>query len=116
MDDFKTLDDDFTEFSEKKWNNKRFRKKVRKLGQVISSMGYQDILHPPVLLGVAEVENATVLDALVTSKFLQNKDYGYVHFDSPDERGIDTALLYRKEYFSVLKKEAHTVYLMGERL
>jgi predicted extracellular nuclease len=115
IDDSRTLDDDFTEFSEKKWNEKRFRKKVRKLGRVISSIGYEDIQHPPVLLGVAEVENAAVLDALVASKFLQKKDYGYVHFDSPDERGIDTALLYRKEYFSVLKKEAHTVYLTDDR-
>ena len=81
-------------------------------------MGYEEIKFPPVLLGVAEVENAQVLDALVDSKFLRKKEYGYVHFDSPDERGIDTALLYRKEYFSVIKQEAHTVYLtdgMGGR-
>jgi len=115
VDDPRTLDDDFTEFSEKKWNEKRFRKKVRKLAQVISSIGYEDIQHPPVLLGVAEVENSNVLDALLENKFLRKKDYDYVHFDSPDERGIDTALLYRKEYFSVINKEAHTVYLIGDR-
>lgn len=115
IDDSRTLDDDFTESSEKNWNEKRFQKKVKKLGRVISSIGYEDIQHPPVLLGVAEVENAAVLDALVSSKFLRKKDYGYVHFDSPDERGIDTALLYRKDYFSVIKKEAHTVYLTDDK-
>lgn len=115
VDDPRSLDDDFTETSEKNWNQKRFHKKIRKLGQVISNMGYEEIKFPPVLLGVAEVENSIVLDALVDSKYLQKKDYGYVHFDSPDERGIDTALLYRKEYFSVIKQEAHTVYLTDER-
>ncbi|MEM7084785.1 MAG: endonuclease [Bacteroidota bacterium] len=115
VDDPRSLDDDFTETSEKKWTEKRFRKKVKKLGQVISNMGYEEIRFPPVLLGVAEVENSDVLDALVDSKFLRKKGYDYVHFDSPDERGIDTALLFRKEYFSVLKQEAHTVYLTDER-
>ena len=115
VDDPRSLDDDFTETSERNWNEKRFRKKVKKLGQVISNMGYEEIKFPPVLLGVAEVENSDVLDALVDSKFLQKKEYDYVHFDSPDERGIDTALLYRKEYFSVIKQEAHTVYLTDER-
>jgi predicted extracellular nuclease len=115
VDDPKTLDDDFTEFSEKKWNEKRFREKIKKLGRVISSIGYQDIKHPPVLLGVAEVENADVLEALVSSKFLKKKGYDFVHFDSPDERGIDTALLYRKDYFSVVRKETFTVYLTHEK-
>lgn len=115
VDDPRSLDDDFTETSDRNWNEKRFRKKVKKLGQVISNMGYEEIKFPPVLLGVAEVENSDVLDALVGSKFLHKKEYDYVHFDSPDERGIDTALLYRKEYFSVIKQEAHTVYLTDER-
>jgi len=115
VDDPRSLDDDFTETSDKNWTEKRFRKKVKKLGQVISNMGYEEIKFPPVLLGVAEVENSDVLDALVGSKFLHKKEYDYVHFDSPDERGIDTALLYRKEYFSVIKQEAHTVYLTDER-
>jgi hypothetical protein len=114
VDDPATLDDDFTEFSEKNWNEKRFKKKIKKLGRVISSIGYQDIKHPPVLLGVAEVENAAVLDILVSSKFLKKKGYDFVHFDSPDERGIDIALLYRKDYFSVVKKETFTVYLTHE--
>jgi Endonuclease/Exonuclease/phosphatase family. len=60
------------------------------------------------------VENRNVLEALVNSKFLKNKIYDIVHFDSPDERGIDTALLYRKEYFTVLHQEVFTLYLNNE--
>ncbi len=113
-----TMDDDFTESSEKKWTDKRFRKKIKKLGHVISQIGYDAILHPPVLTGVAEVENQNVLDELVSSKFLNPKGYQYIHFDSPDERGIDTALLYRKDYFTVMYKEAFPLYInnqYGER-
>ncbi len=113
-DDPDTLDDDFTPDSQKKWNEKRYRKKVKKMGRVISNIGYEDIGFPPAIIGLAEVENALVLQDLVDSKFLKKKDYDYVHFDSSDERGIDTALLYRKELFSVISQETYTVYLTNE--
>ena len=105
LNDPETLDDDFTPGTEMDWNEKRYNKKLKKLGQIISQIGYAETTHPPVLLGVAEVENETVLKGLVNSTFLKNKNYGYAHFDSPDERGIDTALLFRKDYFEVLHKE-----------
>lgn len=108
------LDDDFTAESDRKWNQKRFRKKIRNLGHVIHQIGYRDIFHPPVLVGVAEVENAFVLRELVNSEYLKNKAYDFVHIDSPDERGIDTALLYRKEYFKVVKKEAISLHIINE--
>jgi len=101
-------------FSERRWDKKRFGKKIRDLGNVIHQIGYQDISHPPVLVGIAEVENALVLQELVASEFLKNKDYDFIHFDSPDERGIDSALLYRKEYFTVLHKEAIPLYINNE--
>lgn len=52
---------------------------------------------------------------MVTSKFLQQKNYGVIHFDSPDERGIDTGLLYRKEYVTALGQQAHQVFLENEK-
>lgn len=113
--DPKTLDDNFTETSDWKWNEKRFRKKIKKLGSVIQQIGYEDIGFPPVLVGVAEVENKYVLEQLAASKFLQQKNYGILHFDSPDERGIDTGLLYRKDYVNVLSKQAHQVLLTNEK-
>lgn len=113
-DDPTKLDDDFTAGSKRRWNQKRFDKKIHKLGNIIRQIGYQDIRHPPVLIGVAEVENAFVLRKLIGSKYLKDKGYDLVHFDSPDERGIDTALIYRKEYFKVVQKEAITLNLLNE--
>jgi hypothetical protein len=112
--DPKTLDDDFTPGTEMDWNEKRYNKKLKKLGLVISQIGYAETTYPPLLLGVAEVENETVLKGLVNSKFLKSKNYGYLHFDSPDERGIDTALFFRRDYFEVLHKEAITLFVTNQ--
>jgi len=114
INDPQTLDDDFTPSSEKKWTEKRYLKKTKKMGRVISQIGYNETTHPPLLVGLAEVENKAVLDNLIDSKFLKKKEYNFVHFDSPDERGIDTALLYRKEYFEVLHQEAFNLHLVNE--
>ena len=113
-DDPKTMDDDFTENSKRNWSEKRFQKKTKKLGKVISQIGYKDIGYPPVLIGVAEVENMYVMEELTKSKFLKNKGYDILHFDSPDERGIDTGLLYRSDYFKVIDHKAVGVYLTNE--
>ena len=74
VNDNNTLDDDFTESSDKNWNEKRFRKKVKKLGGVISQLGYNEIKQSPALIGVAEVENRLVLEELINSKYLKKKD------------------------------------------
>ncbi len=101
-DDPKVLDEDFLPNSEKRWNRKRYEKKITKLGTVISNIGFLKTRKPPILVGVAEVENRKVLEDLVTTKHLKNKDYGVVHFNSPDERGIDVGLLYQKQHFEVI--------------
>jgi endonuclease/exonuclease/phosphatase family metal-dependent hydrolase len=49
----------------------------------------------PDVIGLAEIENAFVLRRLTQATVLRKLDYRIVHFDSPDRRGIDVALLYR---------------------
>ena len=51
---------------------------------------------------------------MVASEYLKNKGYDFIHFDSPDERGIDTAMLYRTKYFTVTHSEAITLHLVNE--
>ena len=63
------------------------------MGKAISSIAKDKTGKPPVLVGVAEVENAAVIQDLVESKYLKESNYNFVHYDSPDERGIDVALL-----------------------
>ena len=94
-------DDDFTPEGSKKWSLKRYKKKLYKLGKVLSKVGKQSSDGPPVLIGVAEVENKTALEHLISSQHLSHIDYGYIHYDSPDKRGIDCALIYHKPFFTV---------------
>ncbi|WP_340201314.1 endonuclease [Ascidiimonas sp. W6] len=117
-DDKRTLDDDFLPNSEKKWTPKKYESKLFKLGKAISNVGFDKTRRPPSIIGLAEVENKNVVTDLIESKHLKNKNYGVVHYDSPDERGIDTALIYQKDTFEV--KDTKTIPLLlfnefGER-
>ncbi|AXT61913.1 endonuclease [Aquimarina sp. AD10] len=115
QDDPNTLDEDFLPDSEKQWNRKRYENKIFKLGTVISNIGFSKARKSPILVGVAEVENQKVLEDLVSSKHLKNKNYGIVHYDSPDERGIDVGLLYQKEHFEVVHSESIPVLVDSQR-
>lgn len=86
-------DEDFTPAGKLAWETKRYKKKLESIAKVIDAMGN------PSLVGLAEVENLAVLQDLVKTEPLLNSDYGIIHADSPDERGIDVALLYKKADF-----------------
>ena len=85
---------------------KVYKDKIEKLGEVILQLGAEKANTSPALLGVVEVENKKVLEDLVASEKLKKKRYGIVHFDSPDKRGIDVALLYQQRYFKPVHFEA----------
>ena len=106
-----TFDDDFTPEGVKNWNTDRYKTKLRKLSKVIAQIGPKKSNQPPVLLGVAEVENSTVLVDLTATKKLKPHNYGVIHHDSLDERGIDVGLLYQKEHFEVITSESIPIYL-----
>jgi len=112
------LDHDFTPQGFKKWSMKRYKRKVYKLAKTIGEIGDKSSANPPVLVGVAEVENKRVMNDLIHAEPLRHIDYGFVHYESPDERGIDTALIYHKKYFSVITSEPITLFVNnpdGER-
>jgi predicted extracellular nuclease len=110
-DDPNTLDDDFTPDGYKKWSTRRYKKKLYKLAMTISKIGSEATMNPAALIGIAEVENKEVIQDLIGSEALRDIDYGYVHYDSPDERGIDTALIYNKSCFEVLHSEPITLLI-----
>lgn len=101
----KILDKDYTPDGAKKWTVERYQRKLAKLAKTIVNIGEKDHPYPPALIGVAEAENNSVLTALLHTDPMDDLDYGFIHFDSPDERGIDTGLIYRKRFFKVLHSE-----------
>lgn len=102
QNDPKTNDDEFTPAGKVPWTEERLETKIKHIGQVIS-----DIANPamPDLIGFAEVENQQVLEMLTSSAGLSKAKYSIVHYDSPDERGIDVALLYNPATFKVISSE-----------
>ncbi len=81
------------------WTSKKYKQKLQNLAQVLSQIGSTDNPTSPTLIGGAEIENRGVLEDLIKEPLLQSSDYGIVHFESPDKRGIDVALLYKKQHF-----------------
>ena len=82
-----------------------YKDKLEKLSDVISQLGSEKTNTSPAILGVAEVENKKVLEDLTQTNKLKDKNYGIIHFDSPDKRGIDVALLYQKKHFKPIHYE-----------
>ncbi len=93
-------DDEWTPTGAQNWTSKKYKQKIHNLGRVISQIGTgQNTKNAPTLIGGAEIENRGVLEDLIKDPQLISNDYGIVHFDSPDKRGIDVALLYKKKHF-----------------
>lgn len=109
-----TNDEDFLPNSDKKWNQKKYSNKIRKLGYAISKIGTKHSRKPPSIVGLAEVENKNVLTDLIHSKHLKNNNYNYVHYNSPDERGIDVALLYDTTKFTELRSKNYKIELKDD--
>jgi len=104
-----TYDYEFLPSGKKVWNSERYNKKLEKMAEVISQIGDEHIKGGPHILGVSEIENRLVLEDLVKTKRLKTSNYGVIHYDSPDERGVDVGLLYRKDYFKILHTSSHVL-------
>lgn len=109
-----TRDDDFTPRGKKRWTEKRYKRKLKKLGRAISYAGFFRSMQTPAIVGVAEVENMKVLRDLIKSKHLREHDYDIAHFDSSDERGMDVGLLYKADLFEVFSTDSLKVNIYHE--
>ena len=94
-------DDEFTPKGDKNYNTAIYFNKVEHLATVISQIGTDVNPDGPALLGVAEIENDTVLNDLINQKLIKDRNYHYVHYDSRDLRGVDVGLIYNPKYFTV---------------
>lgn len=100
-DDLKIPDEEFLPTSEKKWDNEKYLKKLNDISKVITEINPQEL---PEIIGLVEIENQQVLVDLVNTENLKGK-YGIIHEESPDYRGIDVALIYRKDAFKEVTHE-----------
>jgi hypothetical protein len=93
------MDEEWLPNGVQNWTGKKYKQKLENLSRVLSEIGTGENPNSPTFIGGAEIENRGVLEDLIKQPKLINSDYGIVHFDSPDKRGIDVALLYQKKHF-----------------
>ena len=111
IDDPNTMDDEFTPAGFREWTVDRYHNKVEKLTNVITK-----IVHPnyPDVISLAEIENKTVMESILQEMHQRGlKGYSYLHYDSPDERGSDVAMIYNTGTFRVLESHPVLVRLPG---
>jgi endonuclease/exonuclease/phosphatase family metal-dependent hydrolase len=102
-DDPKIDDADFLPKGKLKWTQQRYSVKLNNIAKVILAIGDGN---GPEIIGLCEVENRRVLEDLTHKTILVKQQYGIQHYDSPDGRGIDVALLYKLNAFLVLESKS----------
>jgi hypothetical protein len=109
------LDEDFTPNGLYKWTSERYRIKIERLAEAISRLGEDEgIKGGPAVIGVSEIENRTVLEDLISNERLKNSNFQIVHYDSPDLRGVDVALLYQPRFFRVTSSASPELKIFDE--
>src|SRR5574344_2875464 len=88
-----------------KWTDAKYQKKLHNMATVIRAMADDNHCYHTVL-GVSEIENRLVLEDLVSQPEIADANYQIVHYDGPDRRGVDVALLYKPEQFTYLDSES----------
>ena len=91
-----------------------YQKKLTNMAKVLSEIGTKEAKNSPVIIGVSEIENRKVLEDLTQTNYLKGKQYSIIHYDSPDLRGIDVALLYQEKYFKPIHHETFELKLWKE--
>ena len=98
-------DTEYLPDGENHWTESKYIRKQHNMATVIKAMKDDNgVWHA--VLGVSEVENRHVLEDLVSQPEIAEADYQIIHYDGPDRRGVDVALLYRPSVFKVLESRS----------
>jgi hypothetical protein len=106
LDDPFRFDNDFTPTGDYHYTTNLYKAKLHNLATVLEQLGTDITPDGPAIIGAAEVENDRVLQDLIAQPEISNRNYRFLHFESPDSRGVDVAMLYNPAYFTVLHAEA----------
>ena len=109
-----TYDDDRTPDGKDHWTEEIYQDKLKNMAKVMAEIGAEVSGSAPTIIGVCETENRKVLEDLVNQETLVEQDYGIIQFDSPDRRGIDVALLYKKKLFTPTHYKAKELLIYND--
>lgn len=108
------LSDDFTVNGPKNWDTKKYNQKLGNIARVISELGRQYTNDNPAVVGLLEVENRQVVQDIIKQPLLAKSNYGIVHYNSYDARGIDIALIYQKGRLKVSETYSKDVKIFND--
>ncbi len=94
-------DDDFLQTGKRHYTPEIYQEKISHIAKVLSEIGSDVSGNTTAFVGLAEVENDTVLNDLIRHPLLVKKEWQFIHFDSKDRRGVDVALLFNPKVFQV---------------
>ena len=119
IDDPHKNDEEFLPQGKNAWNTEKYITKLHNMAYSISTIGTDknDKFNSPEglwVLGVSEIENRHVLEDLVKQPEIANRNYKIVHYDSPDRRGVDVALLYNPSHFRVTNHKSYRLNVPGQ--
>jgi len=110
------LDEEFTPDGIDRWTGEKYIHKLGNMALAISRIGEEDGWKGgPAILGVSEIENRQVLEDLIAHPLLKESGYQIVHYDSPDLRGVDVALLYRTRFFRVTASTSNFLKIFNDK-
>ncbi|MDZ7742087.1 MAG: endonuclease/exonuclease/phosphatase family protein [Bacteroidota bacterium] len=102
IDDPGVKDEEFTPEAKVPWTKERYKTKLKNISRALSTFDNGKL---PVMIGLCEVENKNVIKDLLSVEPLNQPKYSFIHKDSPDERGIDVALLFDPHFFKPVYAE-----------
>ena len=108
-DSLTVSDAEFSSRGERHWTWRRFQAKANAFAKALFWVEAETGRLPDIV-GLEEVENAFVLRQVLQKTALRKTDYKYVHYDSPDRRGIDVALLYRSSVLELVDSKPCHLY------
>src|SRR5690554_675582 len=114
-DDPNTVFHDRTPRGEMFYTEEVYNLKQKNLAKVIADIGKDFTGTTPTVVGLAEIENYNVINDLVNQDPLKNSEYSIIHYDSPDLRGIDVALIYKKNEFIPTNSVSHRLDIADAR-
>ena len=106
-DDPGTDDKEYCFKGKKFWTTVRYNTKLRNIAKVVNTMNYSYKGGDIVVL--SEVENRKVVEDLIGKTELADDNYGIIHGESADERGIDVAMIYDKTFFTPVKTSFYRI-------
>lgn len=97
-----------------KWTEEKYQSKLKNMSTVLGMLGTDKVAEGPAVIGMSEVENRGVLEDLLEQPALSGRGYEIIHYEGPDERGVDCAFFYNPKLYKV-KSTRLVPYVLAQK-